>query len=880
MASPEELYGISTDPELGQRPEDLEPGGQSVDDAVSQFYAYTAREGSKSPEELYGAVETPDITESGFVINEAKKGLIDLLSLPGLAVDAVAGVQNILSDLTDGIVPRQDSPVGGTAQLRRGLDFISGTKELKPPSEEARYMGSIARFTAPTIFTGPFIASIQGLSKLEKTRAILTEVASGVAGGTGAEVGADIAPEIGLTEEQGRMLGGITGSFSPLPIQRAASEVIGRVKGVVSRDTHARMGRSKATSTLELELERHPEATKNLKIYEEDVSNIPGYSTSLGRATGAPGIQSIEKQLAEESSDFLETALKSDREARAAVAAKLEVDFPDAGPDITRTAGKVYSKVLNDLKTKLEKTNKQYTSVADKFVEKPTPEIGARLRELKDVAQKDARQIKNLKYDAVYAKADDLGVVEDVTGIYGYVKGLSKSDASRFQGPNMPRVFNEILKNFEPPKPISSRVGVTGVEVQPKVISFRELHSLIKRTNEDYYASLKGNDPTMTSYLSDLKNQLSTRISKYTDTDYGEVSSLLKDANKFYVNEYQDVFRKGAGAKLGRFNRIEDMTSDEEVVRKIFLGRKKGIEDFRNIYGDSSEAKQLLKDGVLDIFRKMAVKDGEIVESGVRSFRNQYGTKLNELPEIKSMLDDHVQLSKDLAARQATLRNKITSFKGSTLKKLAGVNDVNVLLSQAIKDPKKMKQLSLLAQKEKGGSQALAHSLAVRVSKEDDPYRYLLDNMDVIKPVMNKLGPSHIKNLETIARGTSRIKSTKVPGGVGVAMVAKDPVRETVGTTFASIGSQARSVAQGRVSEYYVMSDIGGKYLFTIKQREYKRLMDMALYDTELALDMAKWTKDVSITKSAVNKMRHHLFASGALANVRFDEETSLPEEY
>lgn len=837
---------------------------------------YGEPEKSVAPEDLYG---TPKISASEYILNETKRGLIDLLSTPGLAVDAAAEIVNTATELFRDEIPEIVDPRLGTEDIRKMLEDISFTKDYEPPSDEARYSGSIARYGAPAIVSGPFIAGIQGLTKLEKARAILTEAASALTGGVGAEVGADVAEEMGYDPETGRMLGGIVGTTAPLPAQQALSTGISRLKGMRSKEFQRQMGRAKVAAQLEAEIGAFPDAQKNLQRYKELSENIPGWSVSTGRATGAPGIISLERHLGEKSADYLEYAIKSDRQATTALQAKIAKDFPDVGHAIPKTVGKTYTRVSNKLKTDLDRTIRQHEQLGNRYVTQPSDAIGERLKELKTQAEESARGIKNMKYDALYAKADELGVSDNVTDIYDYVEKTVKQDEARFQGPNMPGVFDQILREFKAEQsPILSAKG------QPlkadKEASFKKLHSLMKRASFEYEAAKRGNDPTLTKYLGDLKTKLQSHVDNYADPKFGEVSTMLKDANNFYRNEYQKVFKQGAGAKLTNFNKYGDTTPDEEVVRRVFLGRKQGLKDFFKIYGDSEEAHQLLKDGVLDVFHKAAVVDGKIIESRVHTFNKKYANMLNELPEVKAIIGDSVKLNQELIGRQATLRNKITALNGSTVKRLANVEDVDRLLERAMKNPKEMKTLTQLMSKEKNGVQALAHSVAVKIIDQKDPYQYFLDNKETLTPVLNRLAPGHAKNLSDIAEATSIMKRSEVPTKVSVSMRPRDIAEETIGTTFKSIFSQARAVSQGRVSQEYVMSDIGGKFLFTIKQREAERLLNVALYDPQLALDISNWSKKLRIVPGDVAKIKYHLYSTGALANVRYDEDRELPEEW
>jgi len=454
----------------------------------------------------------------------------------------------------------------------------------------------------------------------------------------------------------------------------------------------------------------------------------------------------------------------------------------------------------------------------------------------------------------------------------------------------MPASFSEILNKWAPKEPQSTGLLMpNGQEVLspsiPKTVSFEELHSLMKRVNGDYFA-LKQSNPTQAFYLNKVRKILNDKVDKYLDTKYGDVATKLRDANRFYLDDYQAVFKKGAGGKMDNYNRYQEVTPDGKIVSSIFLNRKSGIDDFFKIYGTNDEAYTLLKDGILDEFARAAVSksDGTINKISAARFIEKHGEKLDKLPEIKSILLDAERTNIALITRQAVLRNKITKINGSKLKAMAGVESLDKLLEDVIKNKKSMVSLISHVKKFKGGEVALAHSIAEKVRTQPDPYKYLIDNKATIKPALEKLSHGHFKNLSDIAEATSIIDRSKLPVSVSTSFIAKDPIEVSTGTSFRSMLSQARMAAQGRVSQEYVMADIGGKFLFTIKEKEANKLLQAAFYDPEIAKTLSKISASKKITVIDANKIRYHLYSigarSGAFDNNDQQEDNQLEEVY
>lgn len=820
------------------------------------------------------------VSTTDYVMNEAKKGLIDVLSMPGLAVDAAAWVVDQARQLYGEDLPDID-PVMGSDHIRDMLNSVSFTKEYDAPSDEARYMGSMARFTAPALISSPVIAGARAAGKFDAGRVAVTEFLSSILGGLGAEGGADAAEALGFDPQTGRAVGGIAGSLSPLPAQKVISEATGRLRTLQSQDFQRKMGRAKAGAQLETELNSLPEARQNLIRTNELRENIPGFSPSLGRATGAPGIISLEKSLAESSADNLAQAIRADQVSVQAVSNKLAKDFPDYGVNILQAPKQTYKKAVVKLNTDLNKTKKSMENLAASFTRKPSTAIGEQLKILRDKAEADARVIKNMKYKTVYDKADSLNITEDVGDLPDLVNTIITDAGATFQQQNMPSVFSEILTKYSKSNQSDKLVDVSGniiASTSSYSVPFSELHSLMKRANSDYQR-IKNVDPTQAYFMRPLIENLNSRVDKYLGTEYGDVAVSLREANEFWLNDYQNVFRKGVGGKLASYNKFGDVTPDQEVV-STFMNKSKGVEDFFKIYGESDEAYELLKDGVLDMFSKAAVRDGVINKSSAANFTSKYKEQLDRLPEIKNIILDADKANVALIDRQAVLHNKLKKLKGSKLKALAGVNDLDGLLNKVLNNKKDMTSLTTMLAKKSGGVETLAFNVANKISNSADPYKELLNKKSVIKPLMNKLGQDHYKNLETLAEAQNVLKRYDVPRRALVSNKPRDIVEETSGTSFKSLLSQMRAAAQGRVSKEYIMSDIGGKYLFTLKQQEASKLLQAAFYNPKLAEDLAKMSKTVKLTKTDGARIRYHLYSIGAKSNIIFDDDEHLGEEY
>jgi len=158
--------------------------------------------------------------------------------------------------------------------------------------------------------------------------------------------------------------------------------------------------------------------------------------------------------------------------------------------------------------------------------------------------------------------------------------------------------------------------------------------------------------------------------------------------------------------------------------------------------------------------------------------------------------------------------------------------------------------------------------VARSILQKSDPYDYVLRNTDVVEKA---LGVEHTAMLKQLAEAKQIIGRQRRPSGVTTTLQAKDPLEGKTGTTVKSLISQFRAAAQGRVSQEYVMSDIGSKALFTVRQREFDRLMEEALYDPNIARWLVANAGDgVKITTNTLDMLKKQMYSIGAKANVAY----------
>lgn len=879
-------------------PEDIW-GAYSTQPAVAEE---TGRFNEKDikPEDIWGprddfGVPKGNVSRGDYLTNEAKKTIMDTLSIPGLAVDAIGMAYNSLSDLTNGALPPVAEFVWGSKDLQDQFYGLVGVKTMEAPDKETEQMGTFIKYALPSILTGPAMAMAQGLSKAGRIKTLFTELAFGAGSGTGAVLGREVADDNLGNKEVGEIIGSLAGIGTSAGIAGAVNKAWGGTQGGINVAQKEMSGLNKAEKKLQKEMDKFEDSNANLIKSRELSDNIPGFKGDLAQNAQNPGLRSITLGLASNDSKFYADLMNLNKADAEAIATKLNTFLPQTQRDAIDLPKGLYKKVDRKLKSQVKKTEVEIDRISDLFMNKPTPAIGKRLRELRTERLVAAKKLKDLKYTELYAEADKVNLAENMTPFYNAAARIFK-DAD-FQEGHVPRMFKKILKDYKPkeilpdtaPKkpPVFMRyksrvereaatkeandLALIAAKGEDVYVAFKEFHSLSKKLKED----LQGADPTKAKYIRELQDIVKERIDVYTNSAvYGKVADKLKTAN-IENAKYKQTFFEGVGGNMRRSTEIQDVVADADIVKQVVLSRAGNIAQFKKIYGNSPESKKLLLDGILDIFQDVA-KDkatNQITTAGVARFERKYRDVLEELPSVKKMLNNVTLRTKALEGRRVDLANRRKAIDQSRLKKMSGKENTNTLLQNALDNPKEMTLLVKEAKQEKGGIEALARSFADKFILEEDPYMLVNKYKKELAPLFNKLAPGHMQSLNRIFKATSQNKAASVEGILGKKVPKLDTIKEEFGTSPAAIGTRYRDAVAGRINEIHAMTDVAGRYLFTIKQKSMERLLKAALIEPDLGVDLSKLLEKSTFTQNDITTLKKHLATFGLLGAARYDED-------
>lgn len=830
-------------------------------------------------------------------IDQAKKGVAGLVSLPGLAVDLFNLPLQGINALTGGKLGDTSYPFMGSRNLYEGASRSLHVQNVPVPKDEygkpdkgAEYVGTVSNFLAANALPGTGAVMLA----TRKAPVAITEILGTLLSATSAVEGKELGEEFlagvgGLSKEEaghvGSMIGAVAGPSVVGKVAHASAGSIERATDWLkeklgisgfSAEAQKQAGAKLAGTELSTGLQASPLAGPNMQRSAELSGVIPGFQPTLGQASGAPGVIAIERRLATKSPESLARAAGREEENLQAVKDFEGKSFPPSPASVTQPALDRYKAIAAQREMELAGTDKQIAALADRYGYQPNAATGAKLRELRDQREQQVRGIKNQKYAAVDEAAAKAGITDDVSDVKRLISEVAGSDANAAQ--IMPELFGDMqsaIRKYAPkasaPASAATLEKMPGLarggaeQTGPITVPFAALQSMLRRANADLNRAQLSGDATKAYYVAKVRDFLQGKVAKFEGAEYGDVATMLKDANNFWKTEYKEVFKEGAGGRMGQFNRWGDVTADEDVVRKLLFkaNNEQGVNDFMRIYGDHPEAAAHLENGIKDVFAKSVVRDGEIQPRLVESFMRQYSQALDRLPKLKAELSNVDKANDALLSRRKVIEEEQKMLDKTALSRVAQIRDTDTAITAALKDPDQMRALLSQASKNPEASKALARSIADVVGRQNNSYEYLVANERTLKPVMDKLGAGHWDNVKYIAEARDILSRNKAPEHVELNKL-QDIGEKTIGTPVKSVFSIMRQIAtQGpaRVSPEYATLHLGGRYIFKVKQAEAEKLLEDAIYDPKLAASLR--SMQTNPTKGAIDEFKLNAFAHG-----------------
>lgn len=711
--------------------------------------------------------------------------------------------------------------------------------------------------------------------------AALSELGSVIGGSVGLKLGGDVAEAVAGPEGRstGEMVGALGGGIAGLGSPAAFNKIWATVRPNLSQASSEASVKAIAGKTLGGAINANPQAAANMQ-QADDVSaalrqkGAGEFRPTIGQATDAEGVQSLEAQLARSTPEDLGQYAQRQRENVDVINRARSIDFPEGG-DFVRQAGNVQRATVKQLETRLDRVTKEMERVASGVQGGAQQAAGERLRQLRDQAQNAARAVKTAKISDVYATADRLGVSENMDDVVALVRRIGGDDPNTFQ--QMPPVFRQVIEEF-------GEKQVTGRSIPPdlmdaaglsggKPASFEKLHSLWRETNSQYATAERIGDQNAMYYLTQLKNSLRQKLAKYEGGDYQELADKFKDFNQWFSTKYAPAFYEGVGGRMSATSRFGDQVKPEAVVGRFFS--PSGIDDFNLIYAGNREAQDALKDGVLGMFAESAIKDGRIDQRAAASFMRRNAETLDKIPDIRAALTDANARNAALAERGARLSAAVKAQDNSIVAQIAKTEDPAAFVQGALSNRRELMALVQSArtpEARRGVLRAIADNVPAAAARAGvDPLKFVEQNADTLRPVLNRLGPQHYDNLKILANADTILGRTQVPTHA-VTPRMQDGLENITGSSPRTVWAQTANAAAGRQSHVSAFLHLFTRFGIRLTEKQTNAVLKEVIYNPELARDLVRSAgKPFSVGES--NKLANHLANAGIRAAAAGQEQ-------
>lgn len=777
-------------------------------------------------------------TTFSYLFNRIKKGLAGFLGLPGdllRLTQTTRDPRSVTPKLDAAIMApfQTEKPVMATSEMYR--EAFGHDPAMKTGSDLLRYTGGVAEMAGAG---GPF--------GLATKPAMLFPLTSSIAGsGIGMEAGGDIASGLGLSRQAGEVAGSLAGGVATAIAPNAAVAAGSAIKRRFSPSAQKATAESQAGREIAAQLESYPPAKTNIERSLEISNEIPGFNPSLPARSGAPGLLAEEKVLIAQNPNALNKAVRNVEENAKAVDDFVNIKFPSVGGETAAT------RVQRLQKTAMDRLEGMKAAVDDKlddavrvFESNPSNyENGQRLRDLFFKQKEVYAGIRSQKYQQVYEAADRLGVKASINDVKQYADDVLANELNAYQQSEIPSVFRQLAKTG-------------GGDV-----SFANLHSLYKRTNADL-AALRGSTAVDKDFrimlMEGLKTRLTDKIRGFEDAGFGEVATKLKEANRFYAEEYVPRFKQGFGSDVAaKYPSGEFRTPDQLVTDLVTKPRNtQAAKDFKLLFDEVPEAHEALKNAYLDKFYQgggAIDKNGRINQRSLDTFIRQHGETLSEFPEIKKTMQQLALDNQALLDRRAMLVAAEKKLAANDLYRLFQGRDPDVVLAEATTNRNAMRVLETVARRDPNMAKGLARGIAEHVAAQPDPAAFLATNEEAIRIGLRPLGEEHFRNLKTAVDAMTINSRNPAAMSVQASSVAPDTIAEKLGSSPRAIISHLLNIERGRTGPMQEGAAFLGRWFDKLRRDHKAAAMEAAFYDKDTARALANLVKNPQSEKAKID---------------------------
>jgi hypothetical protein len=851
-----------------------------------------------------------------YVAGKFKEGLMSLPAIGPMAADIAAMPFRPLRRALGGNVPESMMPV--TERYYKGLtsgvqDPLSKAIAIDPnapvPKDEYGHPKLSAEILGNIALMGGSSTIPSGGTVLRSARpgvALAKELAGVVLSGEGMSGGKYLshADMFGGPSPTGEAIGGIVGSMTgPMLVHKlidvaakggswVSSKGVTLTPGAKAKFQAEQLNQAKSAAAERLAPQLNtPAAREAIARSQEVARKVPGFgeNLTLGRTTQSPAVKSMESHFASTDPAMLDAASQREIGLHSAISRYAEKRFPASDWSAQDEVKYIYADKLKNLDEGMKRLDRQERQIAQSLPRGDIEDIGRKQRDLIKSRLDLAREKKNALYNDVAATADREGVRVNMNDVVDLTKAHLGNEYRAFQ--NDPGVIGQILRRYSPEREAAEAVKITptggkiymrgrptAAESVVQPVKYGEFDSLYKKVNEESrnlsLAASAGNMDAAQKLpvVNSIRDLLRTKVDEMASPAYGEVGKKLMTANTYYRDTYSKLFKQGVGAEVLKNGKFGPSTENAKITESLIFkrGDPSGVREFLDIAGNDPRGMQLLENGIYDMLSKKVIRDGKVSKTALEGFLRDYKEPLAEVPNIRKSIESVQNATQSLKQNTARVIAAQSDLARSTLSSIAKEENPAKIVANAIKSPKYLD--ALLENTGAESRKDIARGVMEHALSTPDAIVFMKTNEAQLRKV---LGKKQFESLRTIANARDIAESVKSPGYTQYQKEGE--VLAKYGTSLKQVVSSGIAVSRGRSGKIQEATGLLSRFFGKMRNDEIDRLMKGAVYDPELAKEIANYVATGS--KAVEKKLNDHLLTHGIRTIAATVREAGKPND-
>lgn len=782
-------------------------------------------------------------------------------------------------DITNWVLSKaglgSDTPVGGSKSLQKAMSkggdmFLDRQTEgnlgnvIRRTGEEVGAAilpaGAITKAATMPVKAGQQAGFIRKniLDPIQRApgKASAGELSATAGAGVGAGTARNIAPE----SDVGETMGQLAGSVAPAALMYSTPGMVYKAgKSITSRFSKASQKRAAEKAVTEaLGGEMTPAAEKSLSaamsIKDKAAAQGVKWDPSIGEATGSPGLIKQQTELENRATGaFLEKVTKRHTDNLEAIQQYSQKVGPKSDLDAEY--------IIDTADGKLKTVGAQIDRLAGANVQKkrdlasdiPTIDRMASGKAIRDGIQK-AKAEKSVEMSIL---ANELGLSDvDLTDPFDAFKASLMDKyrpGSRFEDTEaFPKILARIVEDdagtptfFNDVKSIRERVSDSIIDEMGTAIPNRKkLRTLI---------------------------MLKKDIDGFIDNQTGALGEQYKQFRQAYFEGYIKPFESGAVFKARNKNGTGFYQTNDEHVASIFLDNPSASKQYMEIFADDPGMVEGMKNAALDDLRRAATDDGILNPSKLKTWVRKRSEALEMMPEVKQAVDDVATAQNRLENRQIQLAGRKKEIENISLaKKITryskGDATADQVLNDAVQNPKKMRQLLSFVSGDEEAKNAMKRIVWENASNgtSADTVKFMAQNEKSLAVLFDK---KQLRDMYDVSLMKAVSEAVKPPSGAALSDVELPAVLRAVenitGMKIPQFGTRLYALNSGRVAKEYIAMEAAISALRSTGRLQAEAIWKDALYDPDLARDLANAVIYKDFKKETAKKIGGRVFALG-----------------